>query len=101
LADVTFKVSEAGRQRVIKEKRKNVHAYICGKLLLCTKVDNDTLFNNLDFHFDMLESTVVSYNPYKHKDFRTDGDYSIEESESALLMALGNGISFIRAETPY
>jgi hypothetical protein len=30
LSDVTFKVSECGRQRVIKNKRKNVHAYICG-----------------------------------------------------------------------
>ena len=28
-----FKVSEAGRQRVLKEKRKNVHAYIVGEVL--------------------------------------------------------------------
>ena len=30
LSSVEFKVSEKGRQRVIKEKRKNVHAYIMG-----------------------------------------------------------------------
>lgn len=28
-----FKVSEAGRQRVIKEKRKNVHAYCIGEFI--------------------------------------------------------------------
>jgi hypothetical protein len=30
LTDVTFKVSEAGRQRVIREQRKNVHAGVVG-----------------------------------------------------------------------
>lgn len=33
LEDVTFKVSEAGRQRVIREGRKNVHAYAVGTLV--------------------------------------------------------------------
>lgn len=32
LTDVCFKVSEAGRQRVIREKRKNVHAGAVGRL---------------------------------------------------------------------
>lgn len=30
LENVTFKVSEAGRQRVLREKRKNVHAGVLG-----------------------------------------------------------------------
>lgn len=33
LANCTFKVSEAGRQRVIREKRKNVHAGVQGTLV--------------------------------------------------------------------
>lgn len=32
LRDVTFTVSEAGRQRVVSEGRKNVHAFACGSL---------------------------------------------------------------------
>lgn len=32
LKDVKFKVSQSGRNRVIQEKRKNVHAVIRGKL---------------------------------------------------------------------
>ena len=30
LKDVEFKVSQAGRNRVLKEQRKNVHAFVCG-----------------------------------------------------------------------
>jgi hypothetical protein len=30
LKDVSFKVSQAGRQRVLREKRKNVHAGVVG-----------------------------------------------------------------------
>ncbi len=30
LEDVEFKVSEAGRQRLLREKRKNVHAFAIG-----------------------------------------------------------------------
>jgi hypothetical protein len=32
LVDCTYHVSESGRQRVIKQKRKNVHAYIRGRV---------------------------------------------------------------------
>ena len=32
LRDITYEVSEAGRQRVLREKRKNVHAGIVGNL---------------------------------------------------------------------
>lgn len=31
LADCTFRVSEAGRQRVLREQRKNVHAGVVGR----------------------------------------------------------------------
>jgi len=62
LANVTFKVSQAGRQRVLKDKQKNVHAYVVG-LLQYTAQDLDLL--------DSLEGFVqeVTYNPYKHTTF--------------------------------
>ena len=49
LEDVEFKVYENGRQKVIKEKRKNVHAYVIGHLKPFKRI------NNL---------TSVTYNPY-------------------------------------
>lgn len=49
--DVSFKVNELGRQRVIKEQQKNVHAYaVCGEYKNSIgKVDN---------------ADVITYNPY-------------------------------------
>ena len=59
LRDVEFKVSEAGRQRVLKEKRKNVHAF-CKGFISCPSVIDD-----LDYSL-MGEAT---YNPYKYSTF--------------------------------
>ena len=50
LKNVTFRVSESGRQRVLKEKRKNVHAYICG-----------TESGSFDYYKKLRQ---VNYNPY-------------------------------------
>lgn len=55
LRDCTFKVSEAGRQRVLREKRKNVHAFVKGELIL-----------DREFHDRM---TNVRYNPYEGPNF--------------------------------
>jgi hypothetical protein len=54
IRNATFKVSETGRQRVLKEQRKNVHAGVVG-----TWIDGGRGFNG----------TMVTYNPYKYKSF--------------------------------
>ena len=60
LADASFKVSEAGRQRVLREKRKNVHAGVCGT-----------------WHSAHIgppaEGVKVIYNPYKYASFVEKG----------------------------
>lgn len=55
LKDIVFKVSAAGNERCRREKVKNVHAVIRGKLVGFKNLDN-------------LE-TPVRYNPYKFKTF--------------------------------
>lgn len=57
LRNATFKVSEKGRQRVLKEKRKNVHAGVVGY------IDSDTLTNALT------GLSCATYNPYKFSSF--------------------------------
>lgn len=59
LTDVTFKVNEAGRQRVLQEQRKNVHAFVNGKFLTNFAV------------VPGLENTMreAYYNPYKTETF--------------------------------
>jgi hypothetical protein len=54
LKDAVFKVSEAGRQRVLREKRKNVHAGVLG--YWCEKISK-------------IEGLDIYYNPYKHESF--------------------------------
>jgi len=56
LRNAIFKVSEAGRQRVLKQKRKNVHAFIIGER-----------FPFIPKSFVYRDE--VSYNPYKGPNF--------------------------------
>lgn len=56
IRDPRFVVSEAGRQRVLREKRKNVHAYVEGELW------------KEDLHTGDIK-TVVTYNPYRNESF--------------------------------
>ena len=55
-------VSEAGRQRVLREKRKNVHAGVSG-----TWINGD----RVESHFEFLSMVgrQVTYNPYKYDSF--------------------------------
>lgn len=56
IKDVKFFVSEAGRRRVIKEKRKNVHAKIRGIKIPLIDISQ---FNR----------RKIRYNPYRFKTF--------------------------------
>lgn len=58
LRDATFKVSDTGRNRVLQEKRKNVHAGIIGHY----HGEQWTSYDDIPF-------SRVTYNPYKHKSF--------------------------------
>ena len=59
---VTLKVNENGRQRVINEKRKNVHAYVvCDKYISANKESIDSL-------------PIITYNPYKSSQFTCGKD---------------------------
>jgi hypothetical protein len=62
LMDVTFKVSEKLRQKVLATKQKNVHAFVCG---LYTTSGMGTTAKRNDLPVE------VYYNPYKVKAFTT------------------------------
>jgi hypothetical protein len=86
IRDVTFKVSEAGRQRVLREKRKNVHAGVKGQLV---SVDNETIDPDgypVDYDTLLDESwwACVRYNPYKGPHFVADGRPVIHATEALL-----------------
>lgn len=61
LTDVDFRVQPAGRERVRREGKKNVHAYVKGEYshaLLDTISDED-----------MEDARPITYNPYKYDSF--------------------------------
>lgn len=58
LWNCTFKVSEAGRQRVLREQKKNVHAGVVGML-------DESTANWIP----MSMGKPVTYNPYKYDSF--------------------------------
>ena len=62
LTDARFHVQPAGRERVLREKRKNVHAYVSGKL-------KGSFWHTQAPHYIWTAKQRVTYNPYKNKTF--------------------------------
>jgi hypothetical protein len=59
--DVTFKVNEGGRQRVLREKQKNIHSFVVARGLARTTTRTAEGLSEL------------KYNPYKQDCFTVDG----------------------------
>jgi hypothetical protein len=69
MRDCSFKVSQAGRERVVREQKKYVHAYVVGE-------------------FDSFQGVIlldswkrVRYNPYINTSFVWNDDTPIEKAE--------------------
>lgn len=58
LLEVTGKVSEAGRQRVLRERKKNVHAGLVGELV---SLEPQAFLEG--------SGSQITYNPYKYTSF--------------------------------
>jgi hypothetical protein len=79
LTDVTFKVSEAGRQRVLSTGRKNVHAYAC---------TNNIYVYDSEPPIDSW--TEITYDPRQHDGFVTVTDNQpVSSAKSVLLTSSG------------
>lgn len=93
LANVTFKVSEAGRQRVIREQRKNVHAGVVG-----TFVSADLTPGFMDRVEQLF--VPVKYNPYKFDTFvKAVSELPVKTAETAVIASV-NGRGAIYARNP-
>jgi hypothetical protein len=74
LDNVSFKVSETGRQRVIKDKVKNVHAFIIGMVRTINKVSKNSYISQ------------ITYNPYKMPHFHYKGGmFKLELDKSEII----------------
>lgn len=79
LRDVKFLVNEKVRQRVVANKRKEVHAFVEGFL--------DTEIPVIDGKFTIEIGEPIYYNPYETSKFMM-GDEPIESCEKCLLIRL-------------
>lgn len=64
LAECSFSVSQAGRNRVLREKRKNVHAFVVGKLLASGSSPS----------IEISGAQPVTYSPYRAGHFYLGND---------------------------
>ena len=91
MTDCEFKVNESGRQRVLKEKRKNVHAFVLGCIL---NVNGFESYKNRDikltikksYRLSMNEFSWITYNPYKYSNFFCKkNEYYVESADIVLI----------------
>jgi hypothetical protein len=62
LNDIEFRVRQGGREKVIKEKRKNVHSFVIGTLMDYCKYPCESLPSEPNSH-------IVTYDPYKYNSY--------------------------------
>jgi len=62
LCDVEFRVRESGRQRMLREKRGNVHAFAVGRLM-------DYVHPGDDRELDRITGRGAFYDPYRFPSF--------------------------------
>jgi hypothetical protein len=62
LFDVEFRVRQGGREKVLKDKMKNVHSFVIGTLVDYCKYPCEDMPSEPN-------NNVVTYNPYKYNSF--------------------------------
>lgn len=95
LRNAEFVVSEAGRQRVLKERRKNVHAGVRGEVVWASVINVRHPFFGMHKHRlqDLSDVPVlrdgvgVTYNPYESGFFTYfNGDIAYAEDDDFVLL---------------
>jgi len=74
LTDVEFRVRQGGREKVVREKSKNVHSFVIGTLEDYCKYPCENLPSEPN-------SNIVTYNPYKYN------SYVIKDTEEPIYRA--------------
>lgn len=87
LKDAIPKVSEAGRQRVLRTKQKNVHAGIIGEITSLEQIIKEC---NRNPGFP----TEIKYNPYKNDSF-VDSVQSLFKFQSGFYVKMENKKVFV------
>lgn len=94
LKDCRFLVEKAGRQKVLREKKKNVHAGISGYLM-----ENADYVLHKIYNREYNELEHITYNPYQYNTFVTCRTHTPTYSADYVEMGI-NTKSYVRAINP-
>ena len=104
LSDCTFKISEAGRQRVIRDKRKNVHAGIVGTVRVIGDIAEPHVCHAMRSEARWITHnghpvySAITYNPYKYSSFvRRATEQPVTAARYVLLDAETKAVGATRA----
>ncbi|MCJ8014181.1 hypothetical protein MUG84_20935 [Paenibacillus sp. KQZ6P-2] len=86
LENVLFKVSQKGRERVLREKRKNVHAFIIGDKILAIPTE-----------LELKQYRKAKYNPYLYENF-VDIDSGQEVLQAQKVFCIGKSIFYLKGD---
>jgi hypothetical protein len=81
--NATFSVSKKGRERVLREQSKNVHAFVVAEEIL-------TGFDAFSSYEEQVDPVEAKYNPYKYSTF-VDSDGNKITKAGAVYMAADLG----------
>jgi hypothetical protein len=88
-----FHVSEAGRQRVLREKKKNVHAWVSGYFSMNSIRPNELGHVGVGERYFTPEP--IKYNPYQMKEFQTLDGVPCSESPRVNFYSDGSATTLI------
>lgn len=91
LRNVEFRVRKGGKEKVRKEKSKNVHAFVIGDIVEYCEYPCSDIPTNVD-------GDVVTYNPYKYDSFVLKNTEEPIYSASEVDMVNGPNKIFIISE---
>jgi len=79
IADVEFAVQRAGHSKVLKEKKKNVHAFVRGTYVDLKEYVLEEILRDCVFH-------EVTYNPYVSDSFFLKSDRSLVDCAELVII---------------
>lgn len=86
LQNVTFAVQPAGREKVRREKKKTVHAFVRGEENGVYSLDDTSGEDVVEFLSNAETARLVTYNPYKYDSFvYADTEEPIFESKAVVV----------------
>jgi hypothetical protein len=86
LKDAEFLVRESGRQRMLRENRKNIHAYVVGQLLDFVHPEDGKIM-------ERLEGRNATYNPYRFSSF-VDKETELPVMSASMVQLDERGVTY-------